>query len=105
MRVVFCSCPPEFAAEIARTVVTERLAACVNIVPTVRSVYQWKGELCDDIESLMVIKTTADRLQELTARLLSCHPYDVPEVIALPIQDGEGNPEFLKWLVGETTPE
>jgi periplasmic divalent cation tolerance protein len=105
MRVVLCTCPPESAAEIARTVVGERLAACVNILPTVRSVYRWKGELCDDSESLLIIKTTADRLDELTRRLLACHPYDVPEVIALPIHEGEGNPDYLAWLAAETTPE
>ena len=105
MRVVLCSCPPEVAAELARTVVTERLAACVNILPGVRSIYQWKGELCDDAESLLVVKTTVDRLEELTARLLECHPYDVPEVIALQIQPAEGNHAYLEWLVGETRPE
>lgn len=104
MRVVLCTCPPEFASEIARTLVTERLAACVNILPAVRSIYQWKGELCDDNESLLVIKTRAERLEELTARLLRCHPYDIPEVIALQICPGEGNPLFLKWLASETTP-
>ncbi len=105
MRVVLCTCPPEVAAEIAKTVVTERLAACVNILPTVRSVYQWKGDLCDDVESLLIIKTAADRLADLTERLLACHPYDVPEVIALEIQPGEGNHEYLEWLVGETRAE
>ena len=84
---------------------TERLAACVNILASVRSIYRWKGDLCDDVESLMVIKTTVDRLEALTARLLECHPYDVPEVIALPIQDGEGNHAYLEWLVGETRAE
>ena len=105
MRVVLCTCPPDSAAGIAGTLVSERLAACVNILPVVRSIYRWEGELCDDAESLLVIKTTADRLEELTRRLLACHPYDVPEIIALPIQASEGNPDYLAWLAGQTTPE
>ncbi len=105
MRVVLCTAPPEVAGEIAKTVVTERLAACVNIVPAVRSVYVWKGELCDDTEALLIVKTRAARLAELTARLVSIHPYDVPEVIALPIGTEEGNPTYLAWLSEQTSDE
>jgi periplasmic divalent cation tolerance protein len=104
MRVVLCTCPPEAADGIAKTLVSAHLAACVNIVPLVRSIYRWKGELCDDAESLLIIKTQADRVADLTVRLLDCHPYDVPEVIALPIEHGEGNPRYLEWLVAQTTP-
>ena len=102
LRVVLCTAPPEAAADIARAVVEPGLAACVNILPGVRSIYWWQGELCDDGESLLVIKTRAERVPALTDALLAAHPYDVPEVIALPIGVAEGNPAYLRWLIDET---
>ncbi|MDP7113740.1 MAG: divalent-cation tolerance protein CutA, partial [Myxococcota bacterium] len=76
--------------------VTARLAACVNIVPTIRSVYRWKGAIEKDEESLLVIKTTAARLAEVIEHVVRVHPYEVPEVVALPIDDGL--PAYLSWL-------
>jgi len=102
LRVVLCTSPPERAAELARAVVERRLAACVNIIPGLRSIYRWEGEICDDGESLLVIKTRAELLADLTTALLELHPYDTPEVIALPIQSGEGNPAYLQWLLDES---
>jgi periplasmic divalent cation tolerance protein len=87
------------AAEIARVLIDERLAACVNLVPTVRSIYRWQGALQDDAESLAIIKTTADRHAALAARLVELHPYEVPEIIALPV--AAGHAPYLAWLAGE----
>ena len=102
LRVVLCTAPPDEAVALAREVVGRRLAACVNIVPGLRSIYRWKGEICDDAESLMVIKTRADCVASLTETLLELHSYDTPEVIALPIEEGAGNPAYLQWLMDES---
>ena len=85
---VFVTAPPDKAEGIARPLVEERLAACANIIPSVRSIYSWKGEICTDDEVLMVLKTRASLLETLRARVLELHPYEVPEVIALPITAG-----------------
>jgi periplasmic divalent cation tolerance protein len=89
----------ETAARIARTLVGERLAACVNLVATVRSIYRWQGAINDDAEALAVIKTTAERYPALAARIVQLHPYHVPEIIALPL--AEGHPPYLAWLAGQ----
>ena len=98
MRIVLSTAPPEVAPELARALVEERLAACVNIVPAVRSIYQWQGELCDDAEALLVAKTSAARVPALTERLVELHPYDVPEIIAVALAPGEGNAAYLEWV-------
>ncbi len=90
----------EKAAEIARAVVEERLAACGNVVPGLRSIYRWEGKVHDEGEALLVLKTARDRLDALRARVLALHPYDVPEVIALPVEAGSA--PYLAWIVGET---
>lgn len=84
------------AVQVARALVEEKLAACVNVLDGVRSIYRWQGAVQDDAEVLCVIKTTADRYAALEARLLALHPYEVPEVIALPIAGG--SPAYLRWL-------
>src|SRR5690554_5418508 len=83
VRVVLCNCPPDDSQRLARQLVEERLAACVNIIPGVTSFYLWEGELCEDQEHTLLIKTTAERYPELSARLAELHPYTVPEDIAL----------------------
>jgi periplasmic divalent cation tolerance protein len=101
LRVVLCTAPDGGVAErLARTLVEERLAACVNLVPGVRSVYRWEGAVQEDGEVLMVVKTVAARLATLEERLAALHPYDVPEFVAL-------NPEhvsagYLRWALGAT---
>ena len=98
--VVFSTFPDgETAARIARTLVDEQLAACVNLVPTVRSIYRWEGKVCDEAETLAVIKTTAERYAALAAKITELHPYQVPEVIALPLADG--HPPYLAWLAAQ----
>jgi periplasmic divalent cation tolerance protein len=84
------------AAEIARALVEERLAACVNIVPGVRSIYRWKGAISDDTEALCVIKTRRDRVEALRARLVALHPYEVPELVV--VEAIGGHEAYLRWI-------
>jgi len=84
------------AGGIASSLVREKLAACVNILPSIRSVYAWEGRVCDEGEALMIIKTRRERVEQLTARVKQLHSYTVPEVIALPVLDG--SMDYLKWL-------
>ena len=101
-RVVLVTCPSlALARRIARAVVGQRLAACVNVVRSpVESFYTWKGRLESAREHLLLIKTTAQRLSSLEREVKRLHPYDLPEFIAFPIT--EGSTEYLAWL-GETT--
>lgn len=84
------------AAEVARILVDEQLAACVNLVPAVRSIYRWQGTVSDDTETLAVAKTTRAGYDALATRLLELHPYDVPEVLALPVE--RGHAAYLAWV-------
>ena len=90
--------PDERGPAIARALVEERLAACVNLVPGVRSIYRWDGAVADDREQLAVIKTRRDRVDALVARLVALHPYEVPEAVVVPV-DG-GHPPYLAWVRG-----
>jgi periplasmic divalent cation tolerance protein len=98
MRLLISTAPPDKAADLARRLVEERLAACVNILPGARSIYRWQGEICDDGEAVLLMKTEQARVAELTARLVELHPYDVPEVVSLELLEGEGNPAYLEWV-------
>ncbi|MFT3917164.1 MAG: divalent-cation tolerance protein CutA [Anaeromyxobacteraceae bacterium] len=101
--VVLVTAPsPERAAELARAVVEERLAACGNVVPGVRSIYRWEGKVVDEPEALLVLKTTRDRLDALQERVLALHPYEVPEVLALSVDAGAER--YLGWVHAETHP-
>jgi len=100
--VVLVTTPtPERAAEIARAVVEERLAACGNVVPGLRSIYRWNGKIEDEPEALLVLKTTRARFEALRARVLALHPYEVPEVIGLHVEAGSA--AYLAWIAAETT--
>lgn len=97
--LVLCTCPDRPAAErIANAVVGEGLAACVNILPEITSVYRWEGSLQCDAERLLIIKTRSDVYPPLETRIRALHPYQVPEVIALPIE--RGSSAYLGWLDG-----
>jgi periplasmic divalent cation tolerance protein len=99
--VVLVTAPdPEKAAQIARALVEERLAACGNVVPGLRSIYRWEGKVQDDREALLLLKTTRARFEALRARVLALHPYQVPEVIALAVEAGSA--PYLAWIAGET---
>lgn len=86
----------EDAERIARALVEQRLAACVNVVPGLVSVYRWKGKVERDDERLLVIKTRRERFSALREVLAALHPYEVPEILALPVEDG--SPAYLEWL-------
>lgn len=88
------------AERIGSSLVEERLAACVNIVGPIRSIYRWEGKVQRDEEHLLVIKANAAAFAQLRKRVGELHSYDTPEVIALPITDG--SPEYLDWLRGST---
>jgi periplasmic divalent cation tolerance protein len=90
------------AEAFAKTLVDERLAACVNILPKMRSVYTWKGVTESADECQLVIKTTRARIAELEARIKQLHPYDVPEFVVLRIE--EGSHAYLTWLAESTAP-
>lgn len=85
---------------MAQKIIASKLAACVNILPSVRSFYEWEGKVEDDEESLMMIKTRASLLPELTDFVKQEHSYDVPEVIALDVM--AGNPAYLAWIASVT---
>jgi periplasmic divalent cation tolerance protein len=87
-------------ATAARTLVEERLAACVNILPEMTSIYRWRDAIEQDVERQMVIKTTRERVPALQARLQELHPYEVPEFIVLPILDG--GKAYLGWIAQST---
>lgn len=95
--VALCTCPSEdIAARIAETLVADGLAACVNQLPGVQSVYLWQGEIAKDAEVLLLIKTTESRFDAMTARIRELHPYELPEIIALPVT--RGLTEYLEWV-------
>jgi periplasmic divalent cation tolerance protein len=87
------------ASGLARALVAARVAACVTVLPAVRSIYRWEGAIHEDAEQQLVIKTTRARVGDLWAALQARHPYDVPEFLVLPVLDG--NPQYLTWVVGQ----
>ncbi|MGH9779394.1 MAG: divalent-cation tolerance protein CutA [Candidatus Acidiferrales bacterium] len=100
--LVTCSSAEE-AGRIARALVEERLAACVNVSSPIRSVYRWQGKLADDEEVLLVIKTTRELFDSLRRAVEKLHSYQVPEVICLPVIDGA--PNYLNWIGASVAPE
>jgi periplasmic divalent cation tolerance protein len=100
--LVLTNLPDRAAAErIAELLIGQRLAACVNILAPCRSVYRWKGAVQHDEEHPMLIKTTAERYGALEQALRGAHPYELPEIIAVPIE--RGLPAYLDWVAAETT--
>jgi periplasmic divalent cation tolerance protein len=95
--VVYITAPnEEEAAGIARVLVESRLAACVNIVGDIRSIYSWQGKIEDEKEVLMIAKTRRELFNTLKAKVLEMHSYSVPEIVAVPII--EGSEEYMNWL-------
>ena len=100
--IVLCTCPgPEVAERLASGLVEGGRAACVNILPQIRSIYRWEGELNNDPEALMIIKTSVSAYADLESWLAAHHPYDVPEIIALPLV--EGSAAYLDWVIRESS--
>jgi periplasmic divalent cation tolerance protein len=101
--VVLCTFPSdEVASDIARLLLERRLAACVHLFPTGRSLYHWEGTLCDDAEVTALCKTTPAAFATLRDALVDAHPYDCPEVLALPVADGHD--DYLRWLTDAVQP-
>lgn len=99
--VVFSTFPNvERAADVVRTLVDERLAACANLVPGLRSIYRWNGQMHDDSEVLAIVKTTDEHVDAMIARLRALHPYETPEAIALPVTTGSA--PYLAWVAAQT---
>lgn len=101
MKVVLCTVPPQVAETLASTLVEERLAACVNVIAGVVSVYRWKGAVERSTESLLVAKTGDAALARLIARITEIHPYDVPEIVA--VDPSEVSRAYLDWVESETS--
>ncbi|HEX5138654.1 MAG TPA: divalent-cation tolerance protein CutA [Planctomycetota bacterium] len=99
-RVLLCTCPFDAAEKIARGLLERRLVACVNALPGVVSRYWWKGTLQRDEETLLVMKTEAPRVAEVVAALKDLHPYEVPELLSLPVDAGAE--PYLAWVRDET---
>ncbi|XP_034607932.1 protein CutA [Trachemys scripta elegans] len=95
--IAFVNCPNEqVAKDIARAIMDKKLAACVNILPKASSMYFWKGEIEEATEILLLVKTRTSRISELSDYIRSMHPFEIPEFISLPID--QGNPLYLKWM-------
>ncbi|MFN2309176.1 MAG: divalent-cation tolerance protein CutA [Gammaproteobacteria bacterium] len=101
--IVLCTAPdPATAEALARAMVEARLAACVNVLPGIRSIYRWQGALQSDSEALLILKTRQDRFGALAAALREQHPYELPEIIAVPVSDGLS--AYLAWIDHNTDP-
>ncbi len=104
VRLVFCTCPDSDSAQVlAHLLVERRLAACVNLLPPMRSVYRWQGQVEQAQEVQLLIKTCADRLDALTSAIQQEHPYELPEIIA--ISPSAGLPAYLEWIRAQTREE
>jgi periplasmic divalent cation tolerance protein len=96
-QIIFCTCPDRATAEnIARLLVTTQHAACVNILPGITSIYSWKDRIESAEEHLLLIKAHKDHYQAIEAAVRDNHPYEVPEIIAVPVESGL--PEYLNWI-------
>ena len=99
--IVFVTVPScDDGERIAVALVGEQLAACVNLVGPIRSIYRWQGEICRDEEHLLLIKTTRQRYAALEARVQALHSYEVPEIVAVPIETGSA--AYLAWIAAGT---
>lgn len=96
-QLLFSTCPDQKCAEnLARILIEKKLAACVNILPGLTSVYSWQGQIETAQEHLLIIKTRKDQYQSVETSIRSNHPYELPEIIAVPID--QGLPEYLQWI-------
>jgi periplasmic divalent cation tolerance protein len=99
--LVLSTVPESESARIAETLVSERLVACVNATP-VRSCYRWKGEICREREDLLIMKTRESLFPRVLERVRAIHPYEVPEILGIPLWGGFGG--YLRWVMDETGP-
>ncbi len=96
MRIVFVTCPPDTGAELLRELIQRRLVAGGNLIAGVRSLYRWKGEICDDPEEILLMETSDARVPELMVQLKALHPYEVPKILTL--DPAEVLPAYLGWV-------
>ena len=95
--VCFCTCPSlDVATSLARGIVADGLVACANVIPQVISIYRWQGEMCEEQEALLLMKTTRERYAALETALKDRHPYELLELIAVPVD--MGLPQYLEWV-------
>ena len=102
-RLVLCNATAKNSEKIAKALVENHLAACVNIIPGVKSVYRWEGKICIDDEQTLLIKTTKAKVEELTKTINDLHSYSLPEVICLNLLASEGESRYLQWLSSEVS--
>ncbi len=100
MRIVFVTAPPAEAPTLLRRLIEERLVAGGNIIPGVRSMYRWQGEVRDDPEAVLLMETSDERVEAMTARIKELHSYDVPKILTF--EPNEGTPDYLRWVEEET---
>ena len=99
--IVYATCPDEqTASAIAAALVSARVAACVNILPNMKSMYEWEGKVEQSNEVVLIAKSTLDRAQEAVSQIKAMHPYDVPALFVLEMHSGDG--AFLDWLTSQT---
>jgi len=99
--LILCTCPSQNEADaVATTLLEERLAACVNQLPGIKSLYRWEGRVKQDDEVLLLIKTTADLFERLEKTIKTLHSYETPEIIAVPIVAGSA--DYLRWIEAST---
>lgn len=96
IHLVFVSCPPSAASALAETLVEHGVAACVNIIPAISSVYRWQGKVQRDAEALLIIKAPASGFDLLKKTILANHPYELPEILA--VNPAEGHAPYLDWV-------
>ena len=98
MYLFLCSCPEEHAGVIAEALVGEQLAACVHLLPAGISIYRWEGELCRDREVTLILKIADTQAEDARERILELHPYEVPELIALSVDEARSFEGYLQWV-------
>lgn len=103
MVVVLCNCPVDVGRSIARALVDERLVACVNLIGPVTSIYHWQGELQQDEELTLLLKTSVERVSALRERIHALHPYTTPEIVVLPVDTASTDAAYLAWVRASTT--
>jgi periplasmic divalent cation tolerance protein len=99
IRLVFITAPPSKAEVMARSMVERRLCACANVVQAVKSFYYWKDDIQNEAESLIILKTTQQRIDDVIKYVKEVHPYEVPEVLTVPV--AEGLPDYVNWMIEE----
>ena len=101
--IIYCTVPSdEVGNAIAEDIVSSRLAACVNIVPNITSIYRWKDKICRDFENLLIIKSKKSLFDKICAAIRNNHPYEVPEIISVDIEGG--SEPYLSWIGNNTLP-